>query len=194
MSTTRCLCLQQQQQQQQYEDRIRGQQREITGIFTIHTHPCQLHNHVHPRGMCPGRCEDCGGCNQDVCTHYNPSGGPIHPNPSNEFSIPNCSRVSEDGTRCYRRLGGDSTFDDTAKGERDEHSQNSSNSASLLNITLEHQEPMAEEQHDEPEQQQKSKKEAKKSKKAKKIKSKKQGQKKSKRKEGIRVPKKSKKE
>ncbi len=145
-----------------------------------HVHPCQRHNHAHPRGLCAGRCVDCGGCNMwEDCTddeaeeendgnlrvraqdgrpemqntgrgdgkepldhkrtaaaatttttamvgatgsptavgpatsrrhhrrrckvHFNPSGGPQHPDPTNTFSIPLCPRTSEDRTRCYVR-------------------------------------------------------------------------------------------
>ena len=70
-----------------------------------HTHPCGLHNHCVPNGICEGRCIDCGGCNQNPedCTHYNPSGGPTHPDPSNTVSLPYCARTSEDKTRCYRQ-------------------------------------------------------------------------------------------
>ena len=66
----------------------------------VHVHPCVLHNHCCPRGICIGRCPDCGGCNMDNCTHRNPSGGPIHPSPNNSSSIPPCPRTS--GDRCYR--------------------------------------------------------------------------------------------
>ena len=77
-------------------------------LFALHEYPCNLHNHVHPRGLCKGRCQDCGGCNMGVdCTHFNASGGPIHPDPENKMSIPPCTRVSEDKTRCYRRRDGD---------------------------------------------------------------------------------------
>ena len=71
----------------------------------IHAYPCSQHNHCCPRGMCVGRCGDCGGCNQDLqdCKHLNPSGGPIHPDPSNSVSLPLCPRTSEDRTRCYRQ-------------------------------------------------------------------------------------------
>ena len=79
-------------------------------MFRVHVHPCESHNHVHPRGMCEGRCQDCGGCNMDVCTHFNPSGGPVHPNPANDSSVPMCTRVSEDRTRCYRRRVGNLYF------------------------------------------------------------------------------------
>lgn len=41
------------------------------------------------------------------CSHFNASGGPIHPDPENKTSIPPCTRVSEDKTRCYRRRDGD---------------------------------------------------------------------------------------
>ena len=75
-------------------------------LFPMHMHPCDLHNHVHPQSKCKGRCQDCLGCNQDVCTHFNPSGSVLHPDPTNEFSLPLCTRVSEDKTRCYRRRVG----------------------------------------------------------------------------------------
>ena len=66
-----------------------------------HKDPCKKHNHIFPRGMCPGRCPDCGGCNMgESCTHYNPSGGPLHPNGKNLESVPNCSKT--DGSRCFR--------------------------------------------------------------------------------------------
>ena len=70
----------------------------------VHIHPCNLHNHCCPRSMCVGRCVDCGGCNMghDECTHFNTSGGPLHPDPSNVVSLPLCPRTSEDKTRCYR--------------------------------------------------------------------------------------------
>jgi len=71
----------------------------------IHVHPCSSHNHCCPRGMCEGRCPDCGGCAMDPaeCDHFNPSGsGCIHPDPSNSVSLPLCPRTSEDQTRCYR--------------------------------------------------------------------------------------------
>ena len=70
----------------------------------VHVHPCVQHNHCCPRSLCVGRCPDCGGCNQDPqdCKHFNPSGGPTHPDPSNTVSLPLCPRLSEDRTRCYR--------------------------------------------------------------------------------------------
>ena len=70
----------------------------------IHVHPCLSHNHCCPRGMCEGRCPDCGGCAMDPaeCTHFNPSGGPIHCDPSNTVSLPLCPRTSECMTGCYR--------------------------------------------------------------------------------------------
>lgn len=70
----------------------------------VHVHPCVQHNHCCPRSLCVGRCPDCGGCNQDSqdCKHFNPSGGPTHPDPSNSVSLPLCPRLSEDRTRCYR--------------------------------------------------------------------------------------------
>ena len=52
----------------------------VRDLFKRHVGLCKKHNHIFPRGECPGRCPDCGGCNQgDKCTHYNVSGGPKHP-------------------------------------------------------------------------------------------------------------------
>eukprot|EP00944_MAST-04C_sp_MAST-4C-sp1_P007190 g7190.t1 len=73
----------------------------VRDLFKRHVGLCKKHNHIFPRGECPGRCPDCGGCNQgDKCTHYNVSGGPKHPSPDGTEEWPPCTMA--DGSRCFR--------------------------------------------------------------------------------------------
>ena len=86
-------------------------------LSPLHDKGCDKHDHVLNFRQCHGRCPKCKGCTMgDACDHFNPSGGPKHPNADNTASIPPCN--CEEVERIQREQEEQEQAEKQAKRER----------------------------------------------------------------------------